>query len=197
MISRFETAELFVIGASAGGIDMLTSLIPAFRKTSHLKVALVIHMPPAGPNLIPSLLKDLTELTVKEADAGEILTPDHIYIAPPDYHLMVEPNGTLTLNNDEPVNFSRPSIDILFESAAYARSNKVVGILLTGSNEDGARGLKLIKDMGGITIVQNPEDADFDTMPLSALKIMKPDLILTKDELVEMITEVCTGIQNV
>lgn len=183
----FPDIELVVIGVSAGGIEMLNKIVPSFKMNGKIKVAIVIHMPPSGPNLIPSLMKDITPLTVKEADAGESLSPDHIYIAPPDYHLCIEPGGTISLSSEEPVNFSRPSIDILFESAAYAFGNKTLGILLTGANNDGALGLKKIQELGGKTIVQDPKDAQFNEMPKSALAIMKPDYVLTSGDISEFI----------
>lgn len=183
----FPDIELVVIGVSAGGIEMLNKIIPSFKMNGRLKVAIVIHMPPTGPNLIPSLLKDITPLTVKEADPGEILSADHIYIAPPDYHLCIEPGGSISLSSEEPVNFSRPSIDILFESAAYAFGKKTLGILLTGANNDGAIGLKKIQEYGGKTIVQDPNEAQFDEMPKSALAIMKPDYIFKAGDIAEFI----------
>lgn len=183
--------ELFVIGTSAGGIDVLGRLLPAFFKTDLFKVAIVIHLPPEGPNLVPSLLRDATALVVKEPFSGDPLLPDHVYVAPPDYHLCIEPDGTLSLSSEGPVNFSRPSIDILFESAAFAYSKRTIGILLTGANNDGALGLRKIQEAGGITIVQDPNEAQFNAMPTSALKIMTPDFVFTVKELVEFIQNLC------
>lgn len=187
-----ESLELFVIGTSAGGIEALERIIPAFKRTSHFKVVIVVHMPPTGPNLLPSLMKELTRLTIKEAEAGETLVADHIYIAPPNYHLLVEPNGTLSLSNEELVHFSRPSIDLMFESAAYAYSKKTIGVLLTGANEDGARGLKIIQDAGGTTIVQDPTEAEYSIMPESALKLMRPDFVMSNNQIIEYITSICS-----
>lgn len=187
----FLGCELFVIGTSAGGVDMLSAILPAFRKTNKFKVAVVIHMPPTGPNLIPSLMNEICDLDVCEGTPGEKMRPDHIYIAPPDYHLSVENDGTLSLSTEGPQNFSRPSIDILFESAAFAYQRKTIGILLTGANNDGAHGLKRIQEMGGVTIVQDPSDAHYETMPLSALEIMKPDLVLKTTEMTELIAKLC------
>lgn len=188
---RFRQIELFVIGTSAGGVDILSSILPAFTKTSRFKVAVVIHMSPDGPNLVPSLMSDRCNLTVKEAEAGELLLADHIYIAPPDYHLLIEPNKSLSLSTDEQVNFSRPSIDVMFDTSAYAYGDKVAGILLTGANDDGAKGLQKIKEYGGLTIVQEPSDAEYETMPASAIKLFRPDLVMTKDEIVRLIREIC------
>lgn len=184
--------ELIVIGTSAGGVEILNKLATAFSKTNYLKVAVVIHLAPDGPNLIPSLMGDHCALKVKEAEPGEPMQNDTIYVAPSDYHLCIEPNHILTLSSEEPLNFSRPSIDVLFDSAAYAYGNKVMGILLTGANHDGAAGLKTIQKMGGVTVVQNPSDAEWDVMPKSALQIMTPDFVLTTEEIINKIKSICS-----
>ena len=185
--------EIVVIGTSAGGVDILSRILPAFKKTGYLKIAVVIHMPSSGPNLIPSLMQERCELTVKEADSGEPMLADHIYIAPPNYHLCIEPDLTSSLSSEGPLNFSRPSIDILFESAAYTNPRKVAGVLLTGANEDGAYGLSLIQKNGGVAVVQNPSDAEYPTMPNSALKLIRPDLLVTTTELINLIRHKCSG----
>jgi two-component system, chemotaxis family, protein-glutamate methylesterase/glutaminase len=188
----FEKTELFVIGASAGGIDMLNRILPHFEKCGQFSVVVVIHLPPEGPNLLTSLFEPVCKLNASEAIPGEPLKRDHIYFAPSDYHLCLEPNHTLSLSSEEPLNFSRPSIDILFESAAFAFGHKACGILLTGANNDGALGLKKIQEAGGIAIVQEPKDAEYDTMPLSAMEIMRPDYIMNKVELSELIKNLCS-----
>lgn len=190
MYNLIENAEVIVIGTSAGGVEILKNILPAIKKSRHLKVALVIHLPPEGPNLIPSLMGPSCDLTITEAEPGEPMLSDHIYVSPTDYHLLLESNYTLSLSNEELVNFSRPSIDLLFESAAYAFGKKTVGILLTGANHDGAQGLKKIKEMGGLTIIQDPGEAEYKAMPESALEIMKPDLILTTKKLSDLLTEI-------
>jgi two-component system chemotaxis response regulator CheB len=164
-----------VIGTSAGGIDALKTILPVFKRPSSCSVLVVIHLPPRGPNLIPTLFQDLTDFKIKEAESGEKAEPETIYIAAPNYHLSLEPNGTLSLSNEEHVHFSRPSIDILFDSAAHSMGNKVLGVLMTGANSDGASGLVKIKKFGGISVVQKPESAEYPVMPESALKLMKPD----------------------
>lgn len=189
--------EYFVIGTSAGGLDVLNAVLPAFKKTGKFKVFVVIHLPPTGPNLIPSLLNEKCELIVKEAEPGEEIEADTIYISPPDYHLCLEPNKILSLSAEEPVNFSRPSIDILFESAAYAFGKKVMGLLFTGANEDGARGLKKILDAQGFTVVQKPEDAEYDVMPRAALELMNPDYTMSVQEVSSFISDLCVkGLRN-
>lgn len=192
-VRSFSETELFVIGASAGGVNLLHHLLPAFQKSGRYKVVVVLHLPPGGPNLLPSLYAPLCSLRVTEATPGEELLPDTIYFSPTDYHLCIEPNHTLSLSSEEPVNFSRPSIDVLFESAAYAYGRKAAGILLTGANEDGAMGLMKIQAAGGITIVQEPKDAEYETMPLSALSLMKPDYVLPTLEIRDLISDLCSG----
>ncbi len=175
------------IGTSAGGVDALLTLLPLFKKPSDLSVLFVLHLPASGPNLIPSLLSDRCDFVIKEAESGEAVLPETIYMAPPDYHLSLETNGTVSLSTEELVNFSRPSIDVLFESVAHAAKDQALGILLTGANEDGARGLKLIHDRKGVTIVQDPGDADFPTMPAAALAYIEPDLTVSLEELKEVL----------
>lgn len=189
MSRDLSETEMIVIGTSAGGLDLLNLILPAIAKTQKLKVCVVIHLAPTGPNLIPELLDDRCSLLVKEAEPGEMLQEDVIYISPPDYHLCVEPNMILTLSSEEQVNYSRPSIDVLFESAAYAFGKKTLGILLTGANSDGAEGLRKIKDAGGITIVQEPGDAEYGVMPQSAISLMEPDYILEKEKIRDFLKE--------
>lgn len=178
-----QDIKVIVIGTSAGGVDALKRLLPSFQKGSKLSVAVVIHIPPRRPNLIPDLLRDYCSFNVKEASSAEALSCDTIYFAPPDYHLSLEANETLSLSSEEPLNFSRPSIDILLESAAYAYGKRVLAVILTGANEDGARGLKVIKKQGGLAIVQSPEEAEYPFMPNASAKAVKPDAILTLNEI--------------
>lgn len=187
-----QNIEMIVIGVSAGGVDALMKLLPAFHGHNNLKVALVIHLPASGDNLIPSLLKSTCEFQISEAKGNEPILPRHIYMAPPNYHLSVEPHGHFSLSSEEAVNFSRPSIDILFDSAAYAYPTKTLGILLTGANEDGALGMLKIKNLGGLTIVQDPSDATYSIMPNAALNLFKPDLVLSLVEITSLISEICS-----
>lgn len=169
--------RIIAIGASAGGVTALHEILPAI-KSRKVSVVVVLHFPPEGPNLIPSLYADECKLAIKEAESGEVLEPGVIYIAPPDYHLSTEPNGTLSLSNEEEMNYSRPSIDILFDSVAFAYKSKAMAILLTGANHDGAQGLKRLHDLGGTTAAQDPNDAEFPVMPLSALELFQPTYVL-------------------
>ena len=113
-VKSLKNAEMIVIGASAGGVDVLNKLLPAFKKCNKLSVAVVIHLPPDGPNLLTSLFEPTCNMDVTEATPGEAIKADTIYFSPSDYHLCIEPNHTFSLSSEEPLNFSRPSIDILF-----------------------------------------------------------------------------------
>ncbi len=167
-----------VIGASAGGVQALTRLLPKFGKDTKFAIICVIHLPPDAQNLIPEILKDTCSLVVKEAESTEDVKEGIIYIAPPGYHLSVEPNRRFSLSTEEPVHYCRPAIDVLFSSAATVFKKRLVGILLTGANSDGALGLKEIASRGGYTIVQDPDEADFKDMPTAALNIFTPSAIM-------------------
>ncbi len=165
--SRPHTAV--VIGASAGAVQALLATLPALPADFSLPILVVVHVPPDRDNALASLLQAKCALTVKEAEDKEPIAAGTIYFAPADYHLLVEAGGTLALSTDEPVNYSRPSIDVLLESAADAYGDGLVGLVLTGANHDGAAGLKAIHDAGGIAIVQDPTDAYAAVMPQAAL----------------------------
>jgi two-component system, chemotaxis family, protein-glutamate methylesterase/glutaminase len=170
--------RIIVIGASAGGIDALSSILPHFN-FPEVACLIVIHLPAEGPNLIPEIYKDVCPMVIKEAEPGEELTPGTIYVAPPDYHLCAELNGTLSLNTEEPIHFCRPAIDMTMDSIAKAYREKVIGILLTGSNNDGAMGMQTIHRYGGVTLIQNPHEAEYPTMPQSCLTLFEPTSILS------------------
>lgn len=180
---REQQIQIVVIGASAGGVDALAKILPAFQAPSNLSVMVVIHLIPEGPNLIPSLFKDRCSFKIKEAISGERICRDTIYVAPPNYHLSLEKTHYLSLSNEPPKSYSRPSIDVLFESAAHAYKSKAIGILLTGANHDGASGLELIKHMGGLTIIQDPKNAECSIMPEAGLSRIQPDLMADLSEI--------------
>ena len=178
--------KLISIGASAGGVDGLKQVLSGLKKPSDISVLVVLHFPPEGPNLLPEIYKDICEFEIKEAESGEKMLPETVYIAPPDYHLSAEANGTLSLSSEGPVNFSRPSIDVLMDSVAVSFRDRSMGVLLTGANHDGAQGMNRIHKCGGKTVVQNPKEAEYPAMPNSALELFKPDMILTLKEINEL-----------
>lgn len=158
------------IGASAGAVQALLAILPALPARFPLPVLVVVHVPPDRDNALAPLLQAKCKLTVKEAEDKEPIEGGAIYLAPSDYHLLVEADRTLSLSTDELVNYSRPSIDVLFESAADAYGAELLGVILTGANHDGAAGLKAVRDAGGRTIVEDPAGAYATAMPLAALQ---------------------------
>ena len=170
--------EAVVIGASAGGVDALMTLLPGLPPTFGLPIVVVLHLPEGRPSLLAHIFGLRLSLPVREASDKENIAPATVYFAPPGYHLSVEQDRSFSLSCEAPVHFSRPSIDLLMESAADAYGPALAGILLTGANFDGAAGLARIKERGGYTIVQNPAQAQVATMPAAALRQHTPDLIL-------------------
>ncbi|AHL77116.1 chemotaxis protein CheB [Stutzerimonas stutzeri] len=181
--------DAVVIGASAGGLAALSTLVEGLPGNLRQPLLMVQHIPPSGPTQLAEIFRRKTALQVKEADDKEVVRAGTLYFAAPGYHLLVEADLSLSLSQDDAVHFSRPSIDVLFESAADAWGERVAGILLTGANEDGAAGLEAIKRAGGITIVQDPEEAEVPTMPLSALQRFAPDYILPLRDIHNLLRE--------
>lgn len=172
-----------VIGASAGAWDALSVILPALPQTFNLPVMVVVHLPPDRKSLLAELFAEKCSMDVAEAEDKEPILGGVIYFAPPDYHLLIEPNNTLSLSSDEPVLFSRPSIDVLFESAADAYGPALTAIVLTGASEDGARGLAAVIAAGGTAIVQRPEDAYAAAMPQAALARSPGARVLSLEEI--------------
>ena len=167
--------RVIAIGGSAGSLDALRALLPHLPASA--AVTLVVHLPASQPSLLPEVLGAYTKLAVVEAVDKLALAPGVVIVAPPDYHLLVEKNGTVALSRDPVVHFSRPAIDALFDSAALAYGEDVIGVLLTGANEDGAAGMVAIQARGGRTAVQDPATAVSPEMPRSAIERMNPDLV--------------------
>ena len=193
-LGRFKAV---VIGASAGGVDALGEIIARLPKNFPLPIIIVLHIPGDRPSLLAELFGSTTQLRVKDADEKEILSPGTIYFASPNYHLLIERDLTFSLSQEEPVQYARPSIDVLFESAADAFGRHLIGVLLTGANQDGAEGLKRIHQTGGLALVQAPATAQFRAMPdagyasLSSV-INKNDIdkhILSLDEIGHLLLE--------
>nr|MBF0682665.1 chemotaxis protein CheB [Pseudomonas sp.] len=178
VLRRTPPIEAVVIGTSAGGLAALSILVDGLKAGGRLPLLVVQHVPPRGTTQLAEIFQRKTALHVKEAEEKEQLAAGTLYFAVPGYHLLVEEDFTLSLSQDDAVHFSRPSIDVLFESAADAWGPRVAGILLTGANEDGAAGLQAIQQAGGLTVVQDPREAEVPVMPLAALQRMAPDYIL-------------------
>lgn len=159
------------IGASAGAVEALFALLPALPATLRVPLVVVVHVPADRPSALPGLLATTTALRVVEAEDKTALEPGAVYLAPPDYHLLVEREQLAALSSDEPVHNSRPSIDVLFESVADGCGAHALGILLSGANADGARGLARMRDRGAATWVQRPDTASYASMPEAALAL--------------------------
>lgn len=167
-----------MIGTSAGGLDALSQVLPVLRPDLPVPVMVVQHISPSSDSFLIEYLNSLARIEIREAGDKEELMPGIVYFAPPDYHLLVEEDFTLSLSNSEKVHFSRPSIDVLFETASWAYHERLIGVIMTGANWDGAAGLKIIKEAGGFTIAEDPNSAIVPRMPESAIKARKPDMIL-------------------
>ncbi|MBC8321427.1 MAG: chemotaxis protein CheB [Bacteroidetes bacterium] len=178
-----------VIGASAGGFHALSKLITQLPEGFSLPVFVVQHISPSSDNYMVKFLNKLSKLRVKEADEKEKIKLGHIYIAPPNYHMLIEENHTISLSTEKKKNYSRPSIDILFETAAFAYGKSLIGVILTGANNDGAAGLQAIKIAGGYCIVQEPAEAEAEAMPTAAIEHAKPHKILKLDEIAALLVE--------
>ena len=181
--------EAVVIGASAGGIEALSVLLPALPQNLRAPVFIVLHLPRERPSLLVEIFERRCALRVKEAEDKEPIAAGTVYFAPPDYHLLIEANGLLALSADEPVHYSRPSIDVLFQSAADVYTEKLLGIILSGGSEDGADGLQAVHAAGGVTVVQQPEDALVPYMVRSALQRAPADFVVTLAELARLLAE--------
>jgi two-component system chemotaxis response regulator CheB len=162
-------AQAVVIGGSAGAVQALLRLLPGLPADYPLPVVIVIHVPPDRDNALVPLFQSKCQVEVKEAEDKEPIRPGVVYFAPSDYHLLVEADGALSLSADELVNLSRPSIDVLFDSAADAFGPALTAFVLTGANHDGAAGLKSVVDAGGVAVVEDPDGAYATAMPTAAL----------------------------
>ncbi len=172
------------MGVSAGGTKALRMIIPNLPSTFPLPIVIVQHVHPHSENYFVEELKKCSNLIVEQAGDKIKLLPGHVYVAPSNYHLLLECDRTLSLSVDEPVNFARPSIDVLFETAAEVFREKLIGIILTGASKDGSAGVRKIKRNGGFVIVQDPDSAQVETMPRAAINAIDVDLVIPLEEIV-------------
>ncbi|MCG6156251.1 chemotaxis protein CheB [Rubinisphaera margarita] len=181
--------EAVVIGASSGAIEAINTILPRLPEVFRLPVLIVVHLPPDHLSTLPELFQTRCVLPVKEAEDTESIQPGMIYIAPPDYHVLVEADGRISLSSEEPVQYSRPSIDVLFETAADAYQAALIGIVLTGANSDGASGLREIWKTGGTPIVQSPAEAQAPLMPESALAHCPAARVMTLNQIASFLID--------
>ena len=174
--------ELILIGGSAGSLTVIIDILSRLKRIQYA-VIVVLHRKSAADSLLTGLLSAQSSLVVKEAEEKEPIVPGCVYLAPPNYHLLIENDRTLSLDDSEKVNFSRPSIDVTFESAADVYREKIVALLLSGGNNDGVEGLKYIYQHGGFCVVQDPASADVTFMPQTALDQMQPHKVIDKNDI--------------
>lgn len=181
--TKFGTYEAVVIGVSSGGMEALSLLLLLLPEEYPLPVIIVQHQHPHSDDFLARHLDEKCRLTVKQAEEKEWILPGVVYIAPANYHLLIEDDHTFSLSASERVNYARPSIDVLFETAADVYGDRLIGSILTGANNDGSQGLKTIKEHGGLCIVQDPATAEADLMPKTALETTSVDYVLSLQEI--------------
>jgi two-component system chemotaxis response regulator CheB len=179
--------DAIVIGASAGGVQALSTLLPALPAGMRAACLIVIHLPRESPSLLAEIFGRKCTLPVREAQDKEPVEAGTVYFAPPDYHLLIDPGPRLALSTDDLVHFSRPSIDVLFDSAADVYGPGLLGIILTGWNDDGAAGLEAVHRAGGVTVVQQPDTAEAARMPQAALERSPVQFVLSLEQIAELL----------
>lgn len=187
MLKKNSPYHAVVVGGSAGGVQALYQILPKISKNFPLSLIICLHLAERSPTSLPVILQYRSQLKVKEADEKEVIKRGYVYTAPAGYHLLVEKDYTFSLSIDEPVNFARPAIDVLFESAADAYKNKLIGILLSGANHDGAAGLAKIESLGGKIFIQLPSTAERREMPCAGIKATKNANVLPLASIAEEI----------
>jgi len=182
--------QIIVIGGSAGTMAALTELLPVFPAGYPLPIVIAQHLHPWQDNYHVEHFGDQCALAVKEARDKEAIEAGNVYFAPPNYHLLINDDKTFSLSIDDKVNYARPSIDVLFESAVDVYAPWLVGVILTGANNDGAQGLRLIKESGGLAIVQDPKTAESAYMPKAALEATRVDYVLPLQGIGKLLLEI-------
>ncbi len=184
-----EAEKLIIIGGSSGGIEAMFLILEKLKSTFSIPIVLVLHRSQNIDNSLTEIFNYKTNLVVKEADEKDELKERHLYIAPPNYHLLIESDGSLSLDVSEKVLFSRPSIDVSFESAARAYGPNLTAVLLSGANMDGSKGLQKVKLLGGEIFIQDPKEAAVNFMPQKAIDITQTKNIFTCEEIAKKLNE--------
>ncbi len=187
--------KMLVIGLSAGGTPLIKQLLAALPSDYSLAVAIVAHIPQGHDSYLAQILNTVSALPVTMAKDKEAIMAGHVYVAPPDYHLLIEQNhhfplSSFALSQDEPVKSVRPSIDLLFTSAAEVFENDLIAVILSGANSDGADGMVYIKQLGGLCMVINPQDVEFNIMPSAAIARTNVDYIASLNDIISLLISV-------
>ncbi|MCF8074799.1 MAG: chemotaxis protein CheB [Desulfotignum sp.] len=185
MTRRFKA---LVIGGSYGLLTALLKLLGSLPEGFQLPVIIVSHIHSSDCGELADFFNERISIPVKEAKDKEPIQSNTVYLAPSNYHLLIEPDGTFSLNMDEKVSYSRPSIDVLFQSAGFAFGDRLIAVLMTGSNHDGVNGVLSVKKYGGLTIAQDPDSAECPVMPRAAIDAGYVDQVLTIDQLIGFLT---------
>lgn len=188
--------DIVAIAASAGGLMAVGKVLSTLPAQFPAAIAIVQHISPEHRSFMAEILSRRTNITVKQAEEGDCLTPGTAYVAPPNSHLLVNDDGTLSLSKSKLVHFLRPSADLLFESVAATYKERAIALVLTGTGSDGAMGVEAIKKMGGIIIVQDVKTAEFSGMPSAAIRTGNVDFILPLDEISSTLVNLVIGESN-
>lgn len=178
-----NSIKLVLIGGSAGSLEVVLKIVSALDFTGQFAIVIIVHRKNTPDTILSDLIATKTDWPVKEVEDKEQLLAGTIYLAPPDYHLLFEDHHTFSLDGSEKINYSRPSIDVTFQSGAEIFGSSVIAILLSGANADGSQGIKAIADQGGYTIAQDPATADVSYMPASAIKNARISEILPAEKI--------------
>ena len=189
---ELKTYQLLVIGGSAGSLDVVLKIIVALPVRMQSTVLVVLHRKNTSESPLAGIFASRTKLPVKEVEDKEPLLPGTIYLAPSDYHLLIEDSQNFSLDCSEKIHYSRPSIDVTFESAGETFGSQCAGVLLSGANADGAQGLKAIRELGGFTIVQDPATAEVGFMPQQAILKEAAAAVIATDKLPLFISNLVT-----
>lgn len=184
---RGRATQAVLIGASAGGVNALLQLLPALPRGYRLPIVVVLHVRSGRPNQLVEVFQQRVALPVREAGDKDDINAGTLYFAPAGYHLLIENDRSFSLSCDAPLHFARPAIDVTMETAAEAYGARLAGILLTGANEDGAAGMATIGRAGGLTVVQDPQEANVGVMPAEAIRARQPDLVLPLEQIKQLL----------
>jgi two-component system, chemotaxis family, protein-glutamate methylesterase/glutaminase len=195
-VNRQHQCELIVIGASSGGLKALMHILSGINASFSIPIIIVLHQLKNSSGRLLEIFQSITNLNIREPLDKEKIESGNVYIAPPDYHILIESNKVISYSYSETVNFSRPSIDVLFETAAVVYKENLAGILLTGANSDGAKGMQCISLNNGFTIIQDPDCAEMPLMPKAALSLVKPDIISPLQKISSIINSLEYGIKT-
>ena len=189
MTSEINPTELIVIGGSAGSLQVIMELIKNLNENLKFPILIVVHRKAYSTSILPNLLQQFTKMKVEEIEDKTEILSNRIYIVPADYHLLFESKNTVSLDGSEKMNYSRPSIDVTFKSAAEMFGENLIGVLLSGANADGVEGLQYIKKNNGKVWIQDPETAEVDYMPRRATEEVDFDLLILPKKLADYINQ--------